>query len=259
LGKNVTTQTSLVAECGEFLEKLEPKLWGMHLDREWLRELDKRKVLPSQGSKKLLDPRLVLEAINDLVDDDTIIVTDVGQHQMWSALFLHPHGPNKFLTSGGLGTMGFGFPAAIGAQMANPEKRVVLITGDGSFQMNLQELAIVKKFGLPIKIMLFDNGYLGMVRQWQELFFQENYAETTLDVGPDWIRLAEAYSVQGVLVDNAPFFTKTLNSVWNSGKPCLLDLKIDPGANVFPIVPAGASIDEMWGSGEDEAYASSNG
>ena len=121
---------------------------------------------------------------------------------MWSALFLHPEGPRNFLTSGGLGTMGFGLPAAIGAQMANPTKKVILITGDGSFQMNLQELAIVKQYNLPIKILIMNNGCLGMVRQWQELFFEGNYSQSALEVGPDWGKLAEAYGIKGKKIDS---------------------------------------------------------
>lgn len=155
--------------------------------------------------------------------------------------------------------MGFGLPAAIGAQMAYPDKKVILITGDGSLQMNIQELAVIKQWNLPIKICLINNGSLGMVRQWQELFFQENYAESILDVGPDWGKLAEAYGIKGKTLWEPREFNEVLYSSLAGSEACLLDIKVNPGANVFPMVPAGCSLDQIWGSWKNETHASSIG
>ena len=155
--------------------------------------------------------------------------------------------------------MGFGLPAAIGVQMAYPDKKVVLITGDGSLQMNLQELAVIKQWNLPIKIFLINNGSLGMVRQWQELFFQENYAETILEVGPDWEKLAGAYNIKAKTLYENRELKETLHSSMANREPWLVDIKVDPGANVFPMVPAGCSLDQMYRSWKNEAHVSSIG
>ncbi len=246
IDKNVTTDIPIVGDCREFLEEA-----GSHIEQtldteKWLDMISlitKAKEIPEQG----IQPESLLEMINDTIDDQTIIVTDVGQHQMWSALYLHPKCRKSFLTSGGLGTMGFGLPAAIGAQVANPDKRVVLITGDGSFQMNLQELAIVRQYNLPITIILMNNGCLGMVRQWQELFHSENYSQTIFDFSPDWDFLAKAYGIKGAEIREQKDVSKVFTESYESRKPSLLDYRIDCGANVFPMVPAGCSLDEVWG------------
>lgn len=149
--------------------------------------------------------------------------------------------------------MGYGFPAAIGAKFGQPDKQVVLITGDGSFQMNLQELAVVKKFRLPIKICLVNNGYLGMVRQWQQMFHNSNYAETTLDVAPNWQRLAEAYEVNYLRIDDLDNAKEKLAAVLGDNEPWLIDLVVDDSANVYPMVPAGCGLDEIVGEFENEA------
>lgn len=258
IGKNCAVDVPICADSYDFLKMLSQKLRGMKINKDWLKQIELNKS-SQKVSHSHLDPQEVMATINSLVDEKTIVVTDVGQHQMWAALFVHPHYPRGFITSGGLGTMGFGLPAAIGVQMANPEKKVVLITGDGSLQMNIQELALIKQWNLPIKIFLINNGYLGMVRQWQELFFNENYAETSLEAGPDWEKLAQAYGIKGKTLRTPYECKESLNTAISSREPWLMDIKVDPGANVFPMVPAGCSLDQIWGSWKNEAHVSSLG
>ena len=260
LGKNKEVHIPIVGGSFEFLQMAAQNLWGAKAHRKsWLKEIKNNTLECRDEVTGLLSPQDVLETVNKYIDKDTIIVTDVGQHQMWSALFLHPEGPRNFLSSGGLGTMGYGLPAAIGAQMANPHKKVILITGDGSLQMNMQELALVKQYNLPIKVLILNNGCLGMVRQWQELFFNGNYAQSILDVSPDWEKLAEAYGLTGEKVSSYKDKDRVLNTVLTSNNPCILDIKIDPGANVFPMVPAGNSLDQMMGRWGNETQISSLG
>ncbi|MDK2822741.1 MAG: acetolactate synthase large subunit [Clostridia bacterium] len=258
IGKNCAVDVPICADSYDFLKMLSQKLRGIKINKDWLKQIELNKSI-QKVSHSHLDPQEVMATINSLVDEKTIVVTDVGQHQMWAALFVHPHYPRGFITSGGLGTMGFGLPAAIGVQMANPEKKVVLITGDGSLQMNIQELALIKQWNLPIKIFLINNGYLGMVRQWQELFFNENYAETSLEAGPDWEKLAQAYGIKGKTLRTPYECKESLNTAISSREPWLMDIKVDPGANVFPMVPAGCSLDQIWGSWKNEAHVSSLG
>ena len=174
INKNVTSFISILGDSYDFLKLLSQKYQSTKSNKEWINQIKLNSgEFDDSFSQIGLNPQEVLETVNELLDEDTIVVTDVGQHQMWAALYVHPYKPRCFITSGGLGTMGFGLPAAIGAQMANPAKKVILITGDGSLQMNLQELALLRKWNLPIKIILINNGVLGMVRQWQELFIKK--------------------------------------------------------------------------------------
>jgi len=164
---------------------------------------------------------------------------------MWAAQFYKYSTPRTLLTSGGLGTMGFGFPAALGAQAAFPDKLVIDIAGDGSIQMNIQELATAVCYNLPVKIVILNNGYLGMVRQWQELFYEKNYCSTCLDVAPDFVKLAEAYGAAGFRVTDAKDLEATLKKAFETPKPCIVDVVVDPEENVYPMVPAGKPITEM--------------
>ena len=246
IDKNVKTHIPMVGDVVDFLQEVDIQVDSIRSTTAWQEELasiHKSKPIPETG----VQPENLLQCINDLMDDKTIVVTDVGQHQMWSALYLHPKGRKSFLTSGGLGTMGFGLPAAIGAQIANPDKRVVLITGDGSFQMNLQELAIVKQYNLPINIVLLNNGCLGMVRQWQELFHNSNYSQTLFEFSPDWELLAQAYGIQGVKIETKEAGCEEFKKAYEKKEPVFLDFRVDDRANVFPMVPAGCSLDEIWG------------
>ncbi len=260
INKNVTSFISILGDSYDFLKLLSQKYQSTKSNKEWINQIKLNSgEFDDSFSQIGLNPQEVLETVNELLDEDTIVVTDVGQHQMWAALYVHPYKPRCFITSGGLGTMGFGLPAAIGAQMANPAKKVILITGDGSLQMNLQELALLRKWNLPIKIILINNGVLGMVRQWQELFYQENYSEIDLAASPDWEVLAQAYGINGTTLSTPGEDLITLRNILDSKFPWLVNVKVDKGAKVFPMVPAGSSLDEIWGRWGNEAHVSSLG
>lgn len=188
---------------------------------------------------------LLLKQLSDRKPADSVVTTDVGQHQMWSAQHMTYTRPENFITSSGLGTMGFGLPAAVGAQVARPNDTVICISGDGSFMMNVQELGTVKRKQLPLKIVLLDNQRLGMVRQWQQLFFQERYSETTLTDNPDFLTLASAFGIPGQHITRKDQVEAALDTMLNSDGPYLLHVSIDELENVWPLVPPGASNSQM--------------
>ena len=188
---------------------------------------------------------LLLKQLSDRKPADSVVTTDVGQHQMWSAQHMSYTRPENFITSSGLGTMGFGLPAAVGAQVARPNDTVICISGDGSFMMNVQELGTVKRKQLPLKIVLLDNQRLGMVRQWQQLFFQERYSETTLTDNPDFLTLASAFGIPGQHITRKDQVEAALDTMLSSQGPYLLHVSIDELENVWPLVPPGASNSEM--------------
>ncbi len=192
-----------------------------------------------------LKPQMIVEKISELAGPDAIISTEVGQNQMWTAQFYKFTKPRKFLSSGGLGTMGYGFPAAIGAQVANPDKLVIDIAGDGSIQMNIQELATAVKYNLPVKVAILNNGWLGMVRQWQELFFGKRYSYTDISGSVDFVKIAEAYGAAGFKVEKEQNVEKVLKEAFNIKKPVLIDFHICGEENVWPMVPAGGSLHNM--------------
>ncbi|MDC9614565.1 acetolactate synthase 2 catalytic subunit [Xenorhabdus khoisanae] len=184
---------------------------------------------------------LLLKQISDRASPNTVVTTDVGQHQMWTAQHMTFSQPENFITSSGLGTMGFGIPAAIGAQMARPEDTVICISGDGSFMMNVQELGTIKRKQLPVKMILLDNQRLGMVRQWQELFFEKRYSETILTDNPDFLTLAQAFDIPGQKITDKAQVSEALDALFNSDGAYLLHVSIDELENVWPLVPPGAS------------------
>jgi acetolactate synthase-1/2/3 large subunit len=188
---------------------------------------------------------LLLKQLSGLLPADAVVCCDVGQHQMWVAQHMRFDGPERHLSSGGLGAMGFGLPAAIGAQVARPGACVVNVAGDGSFMMNVQELATVRRYRLPVKIMIIDNQRLGMVKQWQELFFRKRYSETILWDNPDFVRLAEVFDIPGRCITRHQEVLPALEAFLDAKGPCLLHVKIDPTHNVWPLVPPGAPNDEM--------------
>ncbi|MGS4682190.1 acetolactate synthase 2 catalytic subunit [Enterobacter soli] len=188
---------------------------------------------------------LLLKQLSDRKPADSVVTTDVGQHQMWSAQHMTYTRPENFITSSGLGTMGFGLPAAVGAQVARPNDTVICISGDGSFMMNVQELGTVKRKQLPLKIVLLDNQRLGMVRQWQQLFFQERYSETTLTDNPDFLMLASAFGIPGQHITRKDQVEAALDTMLSSEGPYLLHVSIDELENVWPLVPPGASNSQM--------------
>jgi len=195
-----------------------------------------------------LKPQYIVQQICEATRGEAIICTEVGQNQMWAAQWYTHRHPRHFISSGGLGTMGFGFPAALGAQVACPDKIVFDIAGDGSFQMNIQELATAVRRKLPVKVAILNNGYLGMVRQWQELFFKKRYSSTLLaDGNPDFVKLAEAYGARGIRVERPDQVRPALDDALATPGPVVLDFRINPEENVFPMVPAGEAIHRMRG------------
>ncbi|MCX7794753.1 MAG: biosynthetic-type acetolactate synthase large subunit, partial [Thermodesulfovibrionales bacterium] len=216
--------------------------------KAWFKQIDawrNERPLTYEHSTEVIKPQYVVEKIYELTGGDAIITTEVGQNQMWAAQFYKFDKPRTFITSGGLGTMGFGFPAAIGAQLAHPNKLVIDIAGDGSIQMNIQELATAVLNKLPVKVAILNNRYLGMVRQWQELFFGERYSHTYLDVAPDFVKVAEAYGAVGLRATKPSEVEPVLKEAFRIKMPVFIDFIVDWKEKVFPMVPAGASIDEM--------------
>jgi len=202
--------------------------------------------LDYQQKGDVIKPQFVIEKIYELTKGDAIITTEVGQNQMWTAQYYPFSKPRTFLTSGGLGTMGYGFPAAMGAQIALPNRLVIDIAGDGSFQMNSQELATVAQYQLPIKVAILNNGYLGMVRQWQELFYEKRYASTSIkEVSPDFIKLAEAYGAVGLRATRPEEVIPVLKKAFSIPGPVLIDFVVDREENVYPMVPAGEPLHQM--------------
>lgn len=198
-----------------------------------------------QPSDAVIKPQYVIEKISELTSDDAIITTEVGQHQMWTAQFYNFKQPRTFLTSGGLGTMGFGLPAALGAQVAFPGRQVIDISGDGSFQMNSQELATLVQYRLPVKIAILNNNFLGMVRQWQQLFFDKRYSQTPMELPIDFVKLAEAYGAAGLRTEKVDEVEGVIKQALEIDGPVLMEFKVSREENVMPMVPAGKGIHEM--------------
>lgn len=230
---------SILVELTAKIQKKEKSQWNSQIE-EW-----KQIIPPSYNKKQDLSPKFIFEYVNSHVKDDTIITTEVGQHQMWTAQFYDFTKPRTFLTSGGLGTMGFGTGAAIGAKFANPDKTVVHFAGDGSFRMNCNELATIEHYQLPIIIVILDNHALGNVRMWQTLFYEKRYSNTTLDFGPEWTTLASAYGIQGYHVKNEKEFKDAFDKALKSGKPAVIDAEIFLDEMVFPMIPPGKSIEYL--------------
>lgn len=190
-------------------------------------------------------PQKLIEAVSNLVDDDTIVVTDVGQHQMWAAQFFNSRKPRQFLTSGGLGTMGYGLPAAMGAKLAKPNQRVVVFTGDGSIMMNIQELATMADNDIDVKIVLLHNSVLGMVYQWQKLFYGRRFSNTIMDTKVDFVKLAEAMGIKGVRIQGLEGFEASLKAALEGEGATLIDVILPPNEDVLPMVAPGAQLDNM--------------
>ncbi|MFZ4441390.1 MAG: biosynthetic-type acetolactate synthase large subunit [Syntrophales bacterium] len=192
-----------------------------------------------------IKPQYVIEKLHQLTQGRAIIATEVGQHQMWAAQFYRFDEPNAFLTSGGLGTMGFGLPAAIGAQIACPDRVVVDVAGDGSIQMNIQELGTIAHYGLPVKVVILNNLYLGMIRQWQELFYGRRYSQSDMNQAPDFVKLAEAYGIKGLRATKPEEVKSVLLEGLETPGPVVMDFQVEPEENVFPMVKPGTPLSEM--------------
>ena len=241
IDKNVLTDHHIIGNAKRVLEMLNEKLpqydhtaWKKHI-------LPLRSPSVAKDSAKLT-PQQILETIRVQAPEDTIVATDVGQHQMWAIKYFHFDYPGQLMTSGGFGTMGFGLGAAIGAQFGNPDKQVVHITGDGCFRMNCHELCTVQHYGLPIITVVFNNGTLGMVRQWQSLMYGKRYSATTLDRGPDFVKLAEAYGLRGYRVTNLEEMKTAMQEALDRRKSAVIDCVLDIDEMVRPMVSAGSAI-----------------
>ena len=213
--------------------------------RDYIFEMKHFNPLIYRDDENLIMPENIITNISKICDENTIVVTDVGQHQMWAAQYYNLQKSRKFITSGGLGTMGFGLPAAIGAKLANPDKKVVLFTGDGSIMMNCQEFATVADYNLDIKVVVLNNHMLGMVAQWQRMFYNHHYSHSVLRGKTDLVKLAQAMGVNGYRIDNKTTFNEQLANYINSDGACLIDILIPDEENVFPMVPAGGRLDQM--------------
>ncbi|MFP4058501.1 MAG: biosynthetic-type acetolactate synthase large subunit [Candidatus Brocadiia bacterium] len=250
ISKNIRVEIPVVGDARRILDELLKHVKTVERS-EWLATIAQWKEkhpLTYDRSDGTLKPQYVVEQIHEATDGEAIICTEVGQNQMWAAQWYTYTRPRQFISSGGLGTMGFGFPAAIGAQVACPDRAVFDIAGDGSFQMNIQELSTAVRNKLPVKVALLNNGYLGMVRQWQELFFNRRYSSTVLaDGNPDFVQVAEAYGARGILVEHADQVRDALDDALATDGPVVLDFRINPEENVFPMVPAGEAIHRMRG------------
>ena len=248
IAKTVPVDLSIVGDCKEVLARL-VKAVPKRDETDWNRQIMQWRnefalQCPVDGEK--VTPQCVIAKLSEITGGDAIVVTDVGQHQMFTALFYKVTKPRHFLSSGGLGTMGYGFPAAIGAQVGCPDTPVFAICGDGGFQMTLQELAPAVEHKLPVKIILLNNGYLGMVRQWQELFWNGRYSGVDISVQPDFVKLAEAYGCVGLRVTKMSEVEGAIRkSMEVTDRPTLIDFVTTREENVFPMIPAGQSIEEM--------------
>ncbi len=258
ISKNVKVDVPIVSDCKHALKAMttwfdnEPEVSVNHekgKHQEWFNQIktwmELHPLTYNDEGDDIIKPQYVVEMLDTLTNGDAIITTEVGQHQMWAAQFYRYNHPRHFLTSGGLGTMGYGFPAAIGAKMAMPEKTVIDIAGDGSIQMNIQELATARQYNCPVKIAILNNQFLGMVRQWQELFYDKRYASTIMDIAPDFVKLAEAYGAVGLRATKKSEVEDVIKEALATDNTVIMDFKISREEGVFPMVPAGKSTTEM--------------
>ena len=247
--KNKKVDIALVGDLKKVLTLLNEKRIELEDIREWrdrVEYLKRRYSLIVPDCKEGLTIQRVLREIDRVLKGEGVIATDVGQHQMWSALHLTYRNPNSIISSGGGGTMGFGLPSAIGAQVACPDKKIISIVGDGGFQMNIQELILLKAYKLPVKVFIMNNSYLGMVRQWQELFHERRYSEVNLEINPDFVKVAEAYGVKSVTLESEEDLEK-IDEILKSDEPILVNCIVKKEENVYPMIPAGKSVEDMIG------------
>ena len=246
INKNILATASVIGDVREVLKKLNPRLEAKD-HREWIAYIDELKErFPLKYSEEGLTGPFIMEEIYKETRGDAIICTEVGQHQMWAAQYYKYSRPRTFISSGGLGTMGYGLGAAMGAKVAMPEKRVINIAGDGCFRMNMNELATASRYQIPVVEIVFNNHVLGMVHQWQELFYDRRYSATILNDRVDFVKVAEALGCKGIRVTKKEEFAPALAEAFACGGPVLLDCQIDSDDKVFPMVPAGAPIENAF-------------
>jgi len=250
IGKNISTDIPVVADAKEALKELLNSEIDMPEHQAWKEKLQQNKKeypLWYESPSDLLSPQWLLEQVYQISNGEAIVTTDVGQHQMWAAQFYNFDKPNRWVTSGGLGTMGFGFPAAIGAQLGAPDDLVVSVVGDGGFQMTAHELSIIYERNLPVKVVIVNNNALGMVRQWQESFYDKRYSESVFSTNPDFIKLAESYGVRGIKIDREDDVVSTLKDAFAYNGPVVIDCRVAQETCVYPMIAPGKGIHEMIG------------
>ncbi|MCG8596354.1 MAG: acetolactate synthase 3 large subunit [Kiloniellales bacterium] len=262
INKNVLVEVPIVGDVAEVLDAF-VAAWrdGNHsLDQKalkaWWQEIDKwrgRDCLKYRQEGDIIKPQYAIQRLYEAVKDrDTYITTEVGQHQMWAAQFFKFEAPNRWMTSGGLGTMGYGFPAALGVQVAHPEALVIDIAGEASFLMNIQELSTIAQYDLPVKVFIVNNQWMGMVRQWQELLHGSRYSQSYMDSLPDFIKLAEAFGLVGLRAEKPGELDDKIQEMIETPRPVLLDCLVDQSENCFPMIPSGAAHNQMLLGPEDE-------
>ncbi len=263
INKNVAVDVPIIGDCASVLSDM-IKIWNDLKPRRdakayaaWWSKIEKwrkRDCLRYKSSKDLIKPQFALQRLQILTEDrDTYITTEVGQHQMWAAQFLKFNKPKHWMTSGGLGTMGYGFPAAIGVQIAHPKATVIDVAGEASFLMNIQEMSTAMQYRLPVKIFILNNEYMGMVRQWQELLYGGRYSESYTDSLPDFVKLAESYGAVGLRATKPNEVDDVIKEMLNNERFTVVDIAIDKSENCFPMIPSGAPHNEMLLGPEDEA------
>jgi len=263
INKNVAVDVPIIGDCASVLsdmikvwDDLKPRRDAKACAAWWskIKKWRKRDCLRYNSSKELIKPQYALERLQNLTENrDTYITTEVGQHQMWAAQFLKFNQPNHWMTSGGLGTMGYGFPAAIGVQIAHPKATVIDVAGEASFLMNIQEMSTAMQYRLPVKVFILNNEYMGMVRQWQELLYGGRYSESYTDSLPDFVKLAESYGAVGLRATKPSEVDDVIEEMLNNERFTVADIVIDKSENCFPMIPSGAPHNEMLLGPEDEA------
>jgi len=265
IGKNIKVDLPIVSDVGSFLRALTKRFKEKNKDflnsnksniSKWWKDIDKwrqKKSLNFKNSKEVIKPQYAVQRLYELSKDkDTYITTEVGQHQMWAAQHYKFNKPNRWMTSGGLGTMGYGLPAAVGVQVANPGKLVIDIAGEASVLMTMQEMSTAVQYKLPIKIFILNNQYMGMVRQWQELLHEKNYSESYTAALPNFVKLAEAYGCVGIQAKKPDELDEKINEMINVNKPVIFDCLVDPMENCFPMIPSGKPHNQMLLGEQDE-------
>ena len=255
ISKNVPAHIPIVGDVAKVLPKLTREYRSLQtdssrLDGWWSRIKawqDEYPLTYEPGTEGEIKPQYMIEAMHKVTGGEAIVTSDVGQHQMWTAQYYGFNEPRKWINSGGLGTMGYGLPAAIGAKVACPDEQVVCLSGDGSLIMNIQELATAVNEDVPVKVFLMNNGFMGMVRQWQELFWSENYSGVDNGPSPDWVKLSEAFGAKGLRCEDSADLEEMMQATLDHDGPALLDVRVSPRENCYPMIPAGSAARDMVG------------
>jgi acetolactate synthase I/II/III large subunit len=255
ISKNVPAHIPIVGDAKHILPKLTTEYRALKADAArldgWWQRIDgwreKHPLRYEDSETAEIKPQRMIEALYEVTGGDAIVTSDVGQHQMWTAQYFHFNGPRRWINSGGLGTMGFGLPAAMGAKVACPDEDVVCVAGDGSVVMNIQELATCVTEKIPIKVFIMNNGYLGMVRQWQELFWDRRYSSVEMGASPDWVKLAEAFGATGLRAEDKGELTDVMKTAMETDGPVVCDVRVTPEENCYPMIPAGQAARDMVG------------